>query len=590
MKNIPLYIFLFLALVSCSDLRFGDAFLGDAPESSGATLDTMFVSAANADKVLNNAYRHLPYGLPTGNDPILRKMGLNILEALTDLHYSCRNNISDGPVNLYYNGSLSPNISTSSKNTEAYTFGNEYEYTAIRYAWIYIENAGRIPDITETMRNRRIAEAKMITAVSYAEMLRYMGGVPLLKRAVDVTDEMRFPRATFAETVDYIVQLIDEAAPFLNWREAGNDDGRMTKAGALALKLRVLLFAASPTFNSDTKWHPQADEYTCYGNCDPARWQAAVAAGDDFFSELDRWGYYGLVLPDTETPRARRLAFRKGYYERGSSELLISTRRSYSSSVLGPFLSQRLGSGPTLNYVNMFPWADGSDFPEDFDWTAPFRQPFFDEGGNLTRDPRLYETVTVPGDIYYDGTVAPLHTNHTNFFLATGFMQMKFILQQTSDRGTPIQWPYIRLSEVLLSYAEALNEVNGGPTPKAYECVNGIRGRMGLPGLKGGMTKEQFREALLRERALEFGFEEVRWFDLVRYGREADFRKHLYGLTSKGDNPNNPTKFTFRTYQLKDRYWVGTWDTKWYLSPVPNTEINKHYGMTQNPGWQASVQ
>ncbi len=574
----------FLTLSSCSDLRFGDAFLGEAPESSGATLDTMFNSAANATKVLTKAYTYLPYGLPTGNGGIERKMGLNILEALTDLHHSTRNNMSDGPTQLYYNGALSSNLTSTLKNCEAYRFSNENEYSAIRYAWMYIENVGRVPDMSSAERNKAIAEAKMIIAVAYAELLRYMGGVPLLKRSIDVTEEMNFPRNTFAETVDYIVQLIDEAAPYLIWKESGSDEGRMTKAGALALKVRVLLFAASPTFNSDEKWHPEADEYTCYGNYDAQRWERARKAGEDFFAELDTRGEYRLTQPSEETHRARRLAFRKGYYERGGTEVLISTRKDYSASILGPFLSQRLMSGPTLNYANMFPWADGSDFPENFNWAAPDKQPFFDNG-TPTRDPRLYETIAVPGETYYDGNIAPLHTNHMNFILCTGFVQMKFILQQTSDRGTPIQWPYIRLSEVLLSYAEAINEVNNGPNYIAYNCVNELRERMGLSLIPTGLSKAQFREALLRERALELGFEEVRWFDLVRWGREQDFRKPLYGLSSKGDNPNNPTKFTFKVMDLSGRYWADNWDTKWYLAPVPYDEVNKDYGMTQNPGW-----
>ena len=112
-----------LLLASCSDIRFGDDFLGDHPESSGATLDEMFSSAVNADRVLTKAYTYLPYGLPTGDRPY-DKLGVNILEAITDLHYSFRNNMSDGPVNLYYNGALSSNIGTSDlQGREAYRTG-----------------------------------------------------------------------------------------------------------------------------------------------------------------------------------------------------------------------------------------------------------------------------------------------------------------------------------------------------------------------------------------------------------------------------------------------------------------------------------
>ena len=575
-----------LLTFSCYDLKFGDAFLGEHPESSGATIDTMFNSATNADRVLTKAYTYLPYGLPTNGGDAYDKLGVNILEALSDLHQSTRNNISDGPMNLYYNGALGSNISSTLVGSEAYRFGSELEYNAVRYAWIFIENADRIPDISSTDRNRKIAEAKMIIAIAYSELLRYMGGVPLIKHSVDVNEEMYFPRNTFAETVDYIVQLLDEAIPYLNWKNSGTEDGRMGRAGAMGLKLRILLWAASPTFNSDTPWHPDADEYTCYGNYDRERWKRALDAGKEFFDELAEEGQYALTMPSSDTPEARRQAYRSGYYDRGGTEVLISTRRGYSSSITDAFFRERRYSGPTLNYVNMFSWDDGSEFPEDFDWENPSRQPFFDADGTPTRDPRLYENCTVPGERYYDGTVAPLHVNSPLYSLNTGFFQMKFILQYTSDRdGRPVQWPYLRLPEVMLSYAEAINEYNDGPDDTAYEMVNDIRNRVGLPPLQDGLSTEEFREALLKERALEFGYEEVRWFDLVRWGREDDFRKKLYGLSSVGNDQNNPTSFTFEVIELQQRQWSYSWDTKWYLAPFPQTEINKEYGLVQNPGW-----
>lgn len=81
----------------------------------------------------------------------------------------------------------------------------------------------------------------------------------------------------------------------------------------------------------------------------------------------------------------------------------------------------------------------------------------------------------------------------------------------------PIQWPFLRLAEIYLSYAEALNEYNGSPNAQAYDAVDKVRARVNLPGLKKGLGQKEFREALLRERACEFGYEEVRFFDLIRW-------------------------------------------------------------------------
>lgn len=573
----------FAAIVSCSEISFGDGFLGDQPESSGATTEQMFSSPTEAEKVLNRAYLALPYGIPT---PINNKLGVNVLESLTDLSQSFRDNISDGPMKYYYNGALSAN---SINGSAAYCFGSETDWTAIRYAWLFIENADRVPGYDNADKQRRIAEAKVIIALSYFEMLRYVGGVTWLDHAVDVNEPMNFPRITFAQTVENIVALLDEAIPSLVWKEDEIQDGRMTRAGAMALKFKVLQWAASPAFNSDRLWHPQADEYTCYGNYSAERWTAARNAAKAFFDEVASKGEYALIQPEEATHEARRLAYRKAYYDRGGSEILISCRHGYQASTHSSFIDQRYYSGPTLNYVDMFPWEDGTDFPSDFDWKHPSRQPFFRyEGGNMvpTRDPRLYENVACPGDIYCDGTAAPVYSNHPSFKDGSGFLVMKFILQEGKDRNSrPVQWPYLRLAEIMLDYAEVINETDGRPDDTAYKMVNDVRARVGLGPLPSGLGKDAFREAVLREKALELGFEEVRWFDLVRHDRQNDFTKTLYGLRSKGNDLNNPTEFTFEKITLTGRYWQSNWDTRWYLAPIPQNEINKDYGMTQNPGW-----
>ena len=142
---------------SCSEISFGDKFLGNQPESSGATTKEMFSSRINAEKVLTKAYTGLPYGLPTTSD---WKLGVNILESLTDLCYSFRDNINDGPLKLYYNGALSP---TNVPRSAAYRYGSKADWTAIRYAWCYIENVKDVPDMSESEKSQRIAEAKTVT-------------------------------------------------------------------------------------------------------------------------------------------------------------------------------------------------------------------------------------------------------------------------------------------------------------------------------------------------------------------------------------------------------------------------------------------
>ena len=258
-KTIGLIAGCWLMLSSCAEVTFWNEFLGDQPESSGVTTEEMFASRLNAERVLTQAYTNLISGLPTGSD---NKLGVNILESITDLCYSLRDNISDGPTTLYYNGALS---ATNIPSHSAYKYGSETDWTAIRYAWMYLENVDKVPDMTAAEKNTRSAEAKVLIALSYFGMLQNVGGVTWLDHAVDVNETMSFPRITFAQTVDNIVALLDDVIDNSNlpWRQSDTDYGRMSKAGAMALKFKVLLFAASPTFNSDTPCHSEADLYTC---------------------------------------------------------------------------------------------------------------------------------------------------------------------------------------------------------------------------------------------------------------------------------------------------------------------------------------
>jgi hypothetical protein len=528
----------------------------------------------------------------------------------------------DGPNDLYYTGAMGANISGDAAGGEAYRFGSEKDYTAIRYGWLFLENADNVPDADPKELARKKAEAKMCIAISYANMVRYVGGVPLLKHAVQTDEEMVYPRATFKETIDYIVELCDEAAKDLPWYVTSSEDGRMTKAAALGLKLRILCFAASPTFNSDKPWHTDASDwenmgkYVRYGErADASLWASAKKAADEFMSAWNAGGFYTLVQavptgvdPVTGAayclPSDYRLAYRKSYRDRGTTETIISTRKSNSASYHNKNmdLQDDFGCGATLNWVNKFPYADGTPFPEDFDWSHPTaggadRNPFFKADpanpnaipGIETRDPRLYENVCVPGDLWKNGVVGPTYVNAKSPSFQdgnTGFLQMKFIYQQESDRNVPPHWCLMRLAEVLLNAAEAYNEADGGPSEMAYQWLNAVRARVGLPPVAEGMSKEQFRDALILERELEFGFEEVRWFDMVRWGLTSAFTTKLKALEVTGNKQKNATSFT---YTLKDAYpprvWYNTWDTKWYLAPIPAIEINKGYGMTQNPGW-----
>lgn len=604
-KHIHLLILSLLTMtMSCEDLAFGEKFL-QKPPSGDVTIDTIFSTAEYARRVLWYSYSQLPYGYAT-NYNLSTAMWVTNLEGLTDLSQS---SVGYGGVEeLYYNGMYNAGAEDASgaKGATKFRFIERGAWKGIRHAWLFIENVDRVPDMPEEEKLRLKAEAKLTIAIQYAEMLRHYGGLPLIDHAIKAEegDEDLPKRATLQQTVDFIVDLLNEVRDTsqLPWSlpetEQDNWHGRLTRASALGLKVRVLLFVASPLFNADAPYfegEASKQLMTWFGNFDQKRWEAVVEAGKEFFETNEReGGYYQLVKGEPY-----RISFRSGYYDRGTTESLISSRRHYKSTNNAFFLqSIRWGGGcPTKEYFDMFPMADGSDF----DWDNPEhrKNPF------INRDPRLSETILLDGDQFGDhkAEVFRKKGNDSNYpqgkdwnlknlldskSLATGIALRKFVLDRQGEyKSQIIHWPYLRLAEVYLSYAEALNMCNR--TEDAYFYLDEVRKRVGMEGLqilKPNLSKEEFTELVLRERACEFGWEEVRFFDLIRWKREDVFKKRVHGINIYRHKITKEYDFDFPLQ--KERAWQkqGGFSPKWYLSAFPAKEVNKGYGLVQNPGWE----
>lgn len=578
-------IFGFL-LHSCEELQIGNAFLEKEP-SVDVTADTIFNSLELSERYLWGGYSTLPYGLNTNWSAKGNKLGMDILESMSDL---CQSYLAWGGINeLYYTGQYSASVENTSPKTK-YHFLQEQSWEGIRIGWNFIENAGGIPEGSESYINQLKAEAKMIIALHYTDMFRHFGGLPWVNHAYSPTEDTNMPRMTARATVDSIVALIDKAIPDLPWEvdDPSNWDGRFTAAGAMGLKARLLLFAASPLFNDDTPYldgTASAQNMTWYGGYDAQLWNQAMDASKELLDMVESMGGYGLV--NTGNPRQD---FQDAYYRRGNGEILISTRVRYQSPGWWNaeyYFYQSAGNYgtacPTKEYIDMFGMSDGTPINEGGSgWDAS------DPWAN--RDVRLYETALVNGDVYQGRTaelwIGGRERQNANFKgTATGFGLRKFLLERNnaSSIGSVVHWPYLRLAEIYLSYAEAANEVNGGPTAEAYAAVNRVRSRAGLNDLPAGLSQQEFREAVLQERALEFGYEEVRWFDIIRWKREDLFTQTLHGVNT---TDNGDGTFTYEVFELPPRYWQDEWSPKWYLSAFPPDEINKNYGLVQNPGWE----
>ena len=634
------------AASSCSDLKFGNAFLEKAP-GADMTLEQIFSSKLYAERELIGAYASLRTCLTVhsnnGNYEFQNggnKIGWDNLDAMTDLMQShCT---WGGVIKTYYAGTYNAEAENEGSGKFGFLPDQEGAWTGIRRAWIFINNVDRVPDMTDEEKKVRKGEARMIIALQMHEMLRHFGGVPILDDYATPENEMTadYSRKTVRQCVDFIVNMCEQAAKELPWTVADADNGRMTAAGALALKARVLQLAARPLFNASTPYL-QAQEPTAankasvkedpglmtwLGSYTQENWQAVADACEDFFKKNTENGdAYRMVMPQTNDAEGYRQAFSTCYADRESPEIIIHTGRAiptysntYHRFYFGLTDQGQAGRGygggcVTLNFVDMFTAADGT--PSDY------RKWLSDHGHDGTvynnpftgKDPRLYETVLIAGDRYrtrcaetwIDGLE---HGSSANPKCATGFIIRKFLWDYNDEfLNKATNSAYIRLPELYLMYAEALNEL--GRSQEALSWLNKTRTRVGLPEmtlpnaakLHSGQALPDYpecslkgdkylREEILDERAREFCFEEVRWFDIAFWKREDLMRKILYGIQitrKSGSFEEGNLVLTYSDPSKMDqgRIWQDKFSPKWFLSAFPSDEINKGYGLVQNPGW-----
>jgi hypothetical protein len=586
---------------SCNNIPVGNKFLSKPP-TLNFTEDSVFSNKAAAKRLLVNLYATLPYPLSAygqkNGAPVLsqqRSNGLHwngILIALTDLAFT---HYSPNAATFYYNGTFNAN---SSADQRIYSFYQGRQWLAFYEGWTLINNIDRVPNMSNAEKERWKAEAKTIMALHYVNMYRLIGGIVWVGKAYSGDSKVpEHPRLTAMASIDSICGLLDQAIPHLPGVVPQSQLGRMTKVGAEALKVRALLFAASPLFNSTEPYmqgEAAAKKLIWMGGYHPELWKRAKKAAKKTIQMIDTSSYYGMVEPAARDSAGYREAYRKGYYDRGSGETLISLRASFTglhnSPVAAKFDKKRWAvmECPTENYTEMFPDKNGVPIKKSKLYNS--KHPYWN------RDPRLYETLVVNGDVW-GNRPAQLWIGGRDrpskvFGAATGgYLIRKYIIspKRRFYRTHTNQFSYIRVPEIYLSYAEALSKINDGPTPEAYKYVNMVRHRVGLGNIQKSMenpnSEKEFIHKVLKERAREFGYENLRWYDMVRWKRKDLFTKKLTGLNLF---KNKDGSFNFQKYNVSKkfpRYWQTNFSPKWYLQPIPQKEINKNYGMIQNPGW-----
>ena len=420
-------------------------------------------------------------------------------------------------------------------------------------------------------------EVRFLRAYFYFELIKRYGGVPVITRPVEIGDS--FPRNTLDSCVNFIVKECDDIARGLPIKYTEQENlGRATRGAVLALKSRVLLYAASDLFNSPEKWASD------YANKDlisvktidrKERWKRAADAAKDVIDLADAGyalsnNYQGIFrsYTDTEIILARRDGasndFEKANYPVGYD--------------LG-----NSGNTPSLNLLDDYEMLDGTAF----DWSNKNHAANPYKG----RDPRLAFTILSnmtkfngrPVECWTggrDGKGVPRATK-------TGQYLLKYIdpeLNLLEGRTSVHTWILIRLAEVYLNYIEALNEYQPAHSDiKIY--YDKIRRREGIkmPVLPDGLDQDAVRQKIRHERRIELAFEDHRLWDARRWMIAADneMGKGVLNIPLRGlEILNRGGVPSYRPIEIEKR----NFEPKMYLYPIPQGDLDIA-GWSQNPLW-----
>ncbi len=449
-------------------------------------------------------------------------------------------------------------------------------YRGIRNANLMLSNMGKTPWTDLYNPDYIRGEQLYLRAYFYFELLRRFGGVVLLTEAQDFTEASTdLSRASYAETLALILNDIEESIKLLpltnaDWPNPAAQSNRATGAAAMALKARALLFDASPLNNPGG---------------DVSKWKKASAASKAIM-DLNKFSLeanYANVLTVANSSEYIRIWPRggRGFIGTYLSDFLIPTSYGGAQSNLSPL----------QNHVDLYEMANGKPITDPTSGYNP-QDPY------INRDPRfyvniLYNNVTWQGRPVQTWQTEPnaqgIVTYGTDISSATSITKTSYYLKrlwpETSRSGSTasalLNYVFYRYAEVLLNYAEALNE-EGGPTAEVYNAVNAIRLRAKMPALPAGLTQAQMRERIRNERAVEFAFEDMRWWDILRWKKGAE----IVAQPMKGMKVIKNANGTFIYNVVELPAFSKVFNDQMYLYPIPRSEMNKTSGaLKQNPGW-----
>lgn len=558
------YKLLFIASISALTFSCKSDF--EAVPIEQQTLEFLFnnkdSAGVNANKFLYDIFTHLP-GLSN-------RIGGDYLDAATDDAIS--SNASNTSVQQLATGSYTAN------NYPDNQWSNYY--AGIRQTNIFITNIDRVP-LAGKLENgtsfNRVwkAEARFLRALFYFELVKRHGGVPLLgDKVYQLNDNIELSRASFEECVNYIAAECDAIKDSLrtNPFDATYIE-KPTKAAALALKSRLLLYAASPLYNGGNI--APGNTTTGYSNYSSDRWLKAENAAKDVIDlnmfELNA-DFKSVFLVQANKERI--------FIKQGGNNQSVEN----NNGPIGYTTSLNNGrTSPTQELVNAFGMSNGlaiDAIGSGYDANNPY----------LNRDSRFYATVLYNGaawlnrplQTYEEGADKPggiKQQTRTSYYARKFMGNFEAVAMYSNQNHDHILFRY---AEILLNIAEARNEYLSSPDQQVYDYVQAIRERAGLNPyqLAVGLSKLEMRSIIQNERRKELAFEEHRFYDVRRWKlAEVEFNKQLNGNLIYKEASGRIT------YQDQPVLKMIFNSPRMYFAPIPYSEVVKNRNMVQNPGW-----
>lgn len=488
---------------------------------------------------------------------------------------------------------------------------------------------------TNGIVDRLTGEAKFMRAWYYHQLARYYGGVPLIDRPFELGEaDYMTPRNTWEETVNFIVKDLDDAARLLEGRNMAL--GRANRSAALALKARILTYAASDLYDAPTA---RAKSSVLAGFANPAlisytsgnrteRWQKAKAAAK---AVLDgRTGAWtNLTAPVSRAEGSTNYNNIAMSRNGGQNDLImgryfIPTKREGGARqglFNGPNgYNNWAGNTPIQHFIDDYEMMDGTRF----DWNNPehkaapydnrdprfYASVLFDGAqwkprapANQPRDPAgqiqtgRYQVISGGNTVTHNGLdtrLSPIEDWNGTY---TGYYFRKFIEPNPNfvDQNTwqEVPWPILRYTEAIFHYAEACIAL--GEEEEARTWLNKIRFRAGMPAITD--TGEALRQRFINEKRIEMAYEEQRFFDVRRWMMAPQmFSRKANGITIFGTLKPGKTvttykydkenyNYSYEVFEIDPGKENRIWADKLYFIPIHRDEMNRNTKLVQNPGY-----